>query len=640
MEMISLEKMFGSRVYVVPKNQRGYSWTPKEIDDLFSDLDLMGDQSHYLGTVICTKCDDFTDEIDKTPTYKYILEDGQQRLTTFLLIINELRRRFLEVDLKETVESDGLNRLITYKKGSISIRIENQNKALDECLKHHILGAPSLPGIITPPMRCLQKAKEHIAAIVDKIQIRDELIELRNKVCKQVQIIDVDLASARIDRYLTFDAINSRGLPLTEFDKIKNFCILISDKRSLDIAPEEKWYSAISNLEKFKVSTRNVENSFIAELYSVYHGVNTGNNDVHDSFVKEYRTLLEGDNAQKERSFKGFIDYWVTYSEAFGFINSKHKEHYYNNLCTKIAGQWLDSIDNLGLQGVTKKILTAAYLAAQSENGKQEFEKVCRACEIYTFRMHALSRYRVDKNSKVILDIANQVLKNNKGSDFIISELGKLLNSSANLKSSIGKLMSGDLNYKNWLGYLYYFLYEYEVSISASGVQRIPWARSDEEKDNSIEHILPQEHRDSGWWEKHWPNALIADKYVNRLGNLVLTKGNSVLGRKSIDKKIIDLDSDYYYSHKKATNSEKNITNYTDGSSWKELNILKRELDLANFAIERWSIPFREDEGSIEVPDIYKEFIPKCNDINVKFDEYEQIDSCEVDCAESDIEYE
>jgi len=41
--------MFGGRTYVIPKNQRGYSWTSKEINDLFSDLELMGDKSHYLG---------------------------------------------------------------------------------------------------------------------------------------------------------------------------------------------------------------------------------------------------------------------------------------------------------------------------------------------------------------------------------------------------------------------------------------------------------------------------------------------------------------------------------------------------------------------------------------------------------------
>lgn len=638
--MISLEKMFGSRVYLIPKNQRGYSWTPKEIDDLFSDLDLMGDQSHYLGTVICTKYDDFTDEIDRTPTYRYNLEDGQQRLTTFLLIINELKRRFLEIDEKQTVESEGLERLISYKKGSIGLRIENQNQSLDECLKHYILGSPSLPANITPPMRCIETAKKHIASIINKIEIRDELIELRNKVCKQVQIIDVDLASARIDRYLTFDAINSRGLPLTEFDKIKNFCILICDKRGLKSQPDEQWYKAISNLEKFKVSSRNTENAFIAELYSVFHGVNTSNNDVHDSFVKEYRILLEGENAQKERSFKGFIDYWVSYSEAFGFINSKNKATYYTTLCTKQTGEWLDSVDNLGLQGVTKKILTASFLSAQTELGKIEFEKVCRACEIYTFRMHALCRYRVDKNSKVILDIANQVLKNNKEYRFVISELGKLLNSSATLNISMSKLMSGELNYKNWTNYLYYFLYEYEISISATGVQRIPWARSDEDKLNSIEHIAPQEIRDNGWWEKHWPNPLIADKYINRLGNLVLTKGNSILGRKSIDKKLKDPGSDYYYGHKKATNSEKQISNYTDGSTWKEFNILKREYDLVKFAIERWSIPFKNDESIIEIPAMYKEFIPQCTDFDVKFEDYIVIEDDSTIDTTSDVEFE
>lgn len=638
--MISLEKMFGSRVYLIPKNQRGYSWTYKEINDLFSDLELMGDQSHYLGTVICTKYDDFTDEIDRTPTYRYILEDGQQRLTTFLLIINELKRRFLEIDEKQTVESEGLERLITYKKGSIGLRIENQNQSLDECLKHHILGSPSLPANLTPPMRCIDAAKKHIAMIVNKIELRDSLIELRNKVCKQVQIIDVDLASARIDRYLTFDAINSRGLPLTEFDKIKNFCILICDKRGMDIHPDKKWYEAISNLEKFKVSSRNTENAFIAELYSVFHGVNTSNNDVHDSFVKEYRVLLEGENTQKERSFKGFIDYWVSYSESFGFINCKSKENYYSSLCTKEAGQWLDSIDNLGLQGVTKRVLTAAFLSAQSDQGKDEFEKVCRACEIYTFRMHALCRYRVDKNSKVILDIANQVLKNNKGYQFIIGEIGVLLNSSASISNSISKLMSGELNYKNWTNFLYYFLYEYEVSISATGVQRIPWARSDEDKVNSIEHILPQDIRDNGWWEKHWPNPLIADKYINRLGNLVLTKGNSILSRKSIDKKLLDLDSDYYYNHKKATNSEKQISKFTDGSTWKEVNILKREYDLIRFAIERWSMPFRVDANIIEVPAIYKEFIPQCEDIKINFDEYIELNEDHKIDTTSEVEFE
>ncbi|MGX4893679.1 DUF262 domain-containing protein [Enterobacter roggenkampii] len=100
--------MFGGRTYVIPKNQRGYSWTSKEINDLFSDLELMGDKSHYLGTVICTRDVSFIDGISRRPTFKYILEDGQQRLTTFLILINEIRKQFLEMDGKETGNDSNL----------------------------------------------------------------------------------------------------------------------------------------------------------------------------------------------------------------------------------------------------------------------------------------------------------------------------------------------------------------------------------------------------------------------------------------------------------------------------------------------------------------------------------------------------
>ena len=639
--MNSLETMFSGRVYKIPKNQRGYSWTKKEIQDLFSDLELMGNKAHYLGTVIYTKINSkdgaFSDEITHMPTFRYILEDGQQRLTTFLLIINELRRRFLELDQRETVESEKLKSLIIYSDGSEKLRIENENRILNECFSHYLLGYPSLPAEKISPMRCLENAKNQIAEIVDSIQTREELIKLRNKVCHQIQIISVDLADASIDRYLTFDAINSRGLPLSEFDKIKNFCILICEKRNIHLSPDENWFRAISNLEKFGVSSRNSENSFISELFSIYHGYSIPTNEAHNNFVNEYRILLEGENTQKEISFKGFIEHWINYSEAFGFINSKYKEKFYGQLCSKEAGVWLDRLDNIDLQGITRKIITTAYLLYANTLSKNDFENICRACEIYTFRMHGLLRYRTDKNSKAILELANQILKNNKSTTYIISQIGYLLNQSANLPDSVSKLLSGELNYKSGINLLYYFLYELEIGLSSRSVTPIPWARADEDKKESIEHILPQSHRDAGWWESHWPDGLKAEQYVHRLGNLVITKGNQELGRKPIKLKLDDPNGSYSFNYKNATNSEKEIKNYTDGSTWKESNILKRELDMIHFAIERWSIPFENDNGIINIPESYKEFVPNCKDFNVNF---QDVLTLEHDCHNDNIFYE
>ncbi|WP_320643237.1 DUF262 domain-containing protein [Aeromonas veronii] len=621
--LIDLDKVFGSRVFVIPSNQRGYSWTKKEIDDLFGDLSLMGTKCHYLGTVICTKTDNFMDEKTQRPTFRYTLEDGQQRLTTFLILIDAIRRRFEDIDQGETIDSQKLKELMTYKCGAIGLRIENKNKSLHECLTHFLLGTPSaLPADFSPSMRYMENAVNYIRAKINERDTRESLIDIRNKVCHQIQIIDVDLSDALVDRYLTFDAINSRGLPLTEFDKIKNFCILVSERRGLNIKADELWYQSVINLEKYDVASRGNENSFIADLYSVFHGVSTSNSDVHDTFVKEYRTLLEGENKLKENQLISFVGYWVEYANAWGFISSRHKTKYYGSLITKDAGRWLDSIDNLGLPGVTKKVLSVSLML--SLNLGDNFSAVARACEIYTFRMHAICRYRVDKNSKAILELANSVLRNQKGSDYTIKGLSDLLNSNARLDTCISQLLSGDLNYKTWRNYLYYMLYEYELSESSAGVKPLNWASSDDEKDNSIEHILPQEHRDAGWWEKHWPDASLADKFSHRIGNLVLTQGNSILGRKPIDKKIKDPDADYYYNHRKATNSEKLIQKYTDGSIWKEVNILSRELDIIKFAANRWAMPSVVDDVKISLPEIFPHYVPGCS--MMEFKSYDYVD--------------
>jgi len=612
--MDNLNKLLSTGVYVIPKNQRGYSWSNKEIDDLFIDMDLMGEKSHYLGTIIVTKQEHFQTDDDRTPTVRYTLEDGQQRLTTLLLLINEIKIRLISIDGKKTSESELLEKLIIFKQENVRLRIENENSNLNDCLSHLVRANPSYsPKERTPPMRLMEKAVAHIKAKLSKLETRDEILNLRNKVNSQVQIIQVDLADMMIDRYLTFDAINSRGLPLTEFEKIKNFCILVSERRQLNVKPDELWFKAIESLEKFEVGTRNHENAFIAELYSVFHGVNVGTNDVHNQFVSEYRILLEGSNGAKESRLISFITYWEAYAHAFGFITSKKKSAHYGKLCSISCGKWFDAIDHLGLQTITKKLLTTALLTSSNET---EFENVVRACEIYTFRMHALAKYRVDKNSAAILEFSNQILLSTKSSDWIITKLSILMTKDDSIDDIFGKLLTGELNYKNW-NYLYYFLYEYELSLTASNGRPIDYTN----KKDSIEHILPQSHRDNDKWESHWVDGLKAEKYVNRIGNLVLSLGNSILGRKFISKKIKDTTADYYYSHPtKSTNSERAITKFTDGSEWKEKNILIREIDLLKFAVNRWSIPCDKDEFTLVAPDIFKDNIPAFENITFNFD--------------------
>ncbi|MGG5811838.1 GmrSD restriction endonuclease domain-containing protein [Falsiroseomonas sp. CW058] len=129
----------------------------------------------------------------------------------------------------------------------------------------------------------------------------------------------------------------------------------------------------------------------------------------------------------------------------------------------------------------------------------------------------------------------------------------------------------------------------------------MPWATSAEQKINSQEHILPQAHRDGGWWQAHWPDEANADRFKYRLGNLVLTADNNALGRKPIMEKLNGPGA-HYFNAINATNSEKRVRLFTDGTSWLSQQVLQREFELLDFAARRWSLPCCFDNGIISLP--------------------------------------
>ena len=587
--------------FVIPENQRGFSWSKDEVNDVFNDLELAGTQSHYMGPIIVTRTltPDFQDDT-LTTTAEFTLEDGQQRLTTFFIIINELKKGCAAIGLQ--LEAQEIERIIFYQKGGLQLRLKNNNLHLEASLSHIISGAPPMPANPTPPIMALKSVADYVAQRVGSMS-QQELLTWKHRLTNQAKFIWVDLAAEGVNRYLTFDAINSRGLPLSEFDKIKNFCILVNQVRTLNTAPEDSWYKAITQLEKYGVSSRSEEAAYISDLYNVFHDENISQENVHTTFVKKYRKLLTAPDSALENDFRDFVSLWEKYAESFGFVSTRNRTIYYGNMCTAKAGNWLDRLDNLELPTITRVLLTSCHYRMSNQT---DFEKVARACEIYTFRVYAVLRYRKDNNAKNIIKLANEVLRLNKDYNHVINRMCTWLQTLAPLKEVISKLANTEPKYyfdplvKGWQ-HCYYFLYEYELGCSPQGVSPIPWARNKADKINTQEHILPQSHRGGSWWQSHWPNADEAEKFKHRLGNLVLTANNSVLGRKSFPLKLNDQNAVHDFSHQNATNSEKRINLFTNGTDWKIDNIMKREVEMFEFAVKRWSIPCCFDNALIDL---------------------------------------
>jgi uncharacterized protein with ParB-like and HNH nuclease domain len=91
---LDLFEVFSQRVFRIPDYQRGYSWEDKELSELWDDLDEIFNidgklKQHYTGTLFLKGTDPLPEENWLTSKF-YDIVDGQQRLTTIIILIFEL----------------------------------------------------------------------------------------------------------------------------------------------------------------------------------------------------------------------------------------------------------------------------------------------------------------------------------------------------------------------------------------------------------------------------------------------------------------------------------------------------------------------------------------------------------------------
>src|SRR5438105_10073275 len=84
----------GPKQFIVPVFQRDYSWGTKHCLQLWNDIIRVGSddraKAHFVGSVVYIAAEDISATITR-----WLLIDGQQRLTTISLLFIALRNRML-----------------------------------------------------------------------------------------------------------------------------------------------------------------------------------------------------------------------------------------------------------------------------------------------------------------------------------------------------------------------------------------------------------------------------------------------------------------------------------------------------------------------------------------------------------------
>ena len=207
-----------SKKYIIPDFQRPYSWEKDDCDRLWQDLiEFFGskkgkDDRYFLGNIVVNPTDDLVYE-----DYDFSVVDGQQRLTTLLLLIKVLSNHAGTLPALEEClrDKDPLTSKTTEKLRIFSCVLEDDKKHLESIILH---GNESIP-------KC--KILDNYLFFKDKMtewrRTNDTTKNLEGLILTlldNVVLLPI-LCDSEDDALTIFETINNRGLSLNDTDIFK-----------------------------------------------------------------------------------------------------------------------------------------------------------------------------------------------------------------------------------------------------------------------------------------------------------------------------------------------------------------------------------------------------------------------------------
>ena len=226
--LVSLSGLIvGNQIFDIPVYQRSYAWGEKNLEDLWEDLYFLEQsKKHYFGTVLL-KDSGKTAQTTLATLKRFDVIDGQQRLTTVLILLREIISQLKAVSdgaLRGDVEALEKN----YLKDGVHYKLNPMG--IDGQFFHHVVIDDNefLSGdTSTPSQRRIAHAKSFFRErLVEEqerqpSQYQDFLVQLKRKV-DDLQLIQYQVTS-NADAIRIFETVNDRGRPLSNLEKTKSF---------------------------------------------------------------------------------------------------------------------------------------------------------------------------------------------------------------------------------------------------------------------------------------------------------------------------------------------------------------------------------------------------------------------------------
>lgn len=539
-ELQSLSQIFQNKIFRIPDYQRGYAWQSQQLRDFWEDIvNLQSDRYHYTGLLSLKKLNqEESRKLGNDDSWllqsgfkAYHIVDGQQRLTTFVIMLNEIieftcqlpdnigksyEEIYLGFENIKDIKAKYISRkrppedlIITYMFG-----YENDNPSA-EYLKYKVLGQ-EYGGTIkeTYYTKNLKYAKEffgnELRAYYEKKGIEginDLYRKLTLKLMFNIHEIEDDY-----DVFVAFETMNNRGKRLTNLELLKNRLIYLTTLYSSDILDgtdqialreliNKAWSEVYYQLGRNENNLLS-DDEFLRAHWIIYYSYSRKRGDDYIKFLLRkfsHKSIFENiievnpdeddptvfmsdqqddDDDIEVDSSPNVTDEFLQPKEIIDYVNSLNEtaEYWYYTFypekCPDITEEeqvWIEKLNRIGI-GYFRPIV-AVSLIPRLEYSKYERIAFYKAVERFIFITFRMAMYQSSYKSSDYYRKTHEVYMENMSLSDVTEDLINTTNENAAdaVRVFVTRMNKRFISQDGFYSWreLRYFLYEYEYSLAS-----------------------------------------------------------------------------------------------------------------------------------------------------------------------------
>ena len=541
----------GNKQFLIPVYQRHYSWEREQCKRLWDDIVEMQKKNkicHFIGSIV-----NIAEYVMPTGVQKFMIIDGQQRITTLTLLLIALRDYALDHPEDATINYRRIDNMLL--KNEYEVGDEQYKVLLTESdhapLMHLIERTPPQSAGASRILTNYQFFSDRIASLELKPA---EIYEAIGK----LQIVNITLDRTIDDAQAIFESLNSTGKALSESDLIRNYVLM-------DLEVDEQNYV-------YTHQWRPMELLFEYEKRDL----------VMDKFFRDYLTMKltripKIDNVYEEFKIYHLNDEFNSVRELCQDLLSYAK--YYTDILFKRSSnktikKLYTDINDLRMEVAYPFFLKIHNDCAEGIITEDDLIEIMKICISYVFR-RSICNIPTNSLNKTFATLKNEIhlddYVNSIKAFFILKDDYKEFSDDDRFSTSFVSRDIYNMRSRNFiLRHLENFGSKTEIPI----------------ENYTIEHIMPQNSNLKEEWKamlgSNWRE--VQKNYLHTIGNLTLTAYNSEMSDSPFMVKM-EMEGGFKES---ALRLNAYLVKLTE---WNETRIKERAALLSDKAKQIWSYP-------------------------------------------------